>query len=694
MHIQSRLFLIFCILLSIFPRKMDAQFWRQYPSGGAFDGQITSDRGYIMVGTNNYFPGGGVAYLIKTDYRGDTLWTRGYNVLGPSETGSRVMQTSDGGYLVLGERKPIATPHIYYMKTDAAGNLLWDKTMDDPSSQVGDFVEVNGGYAISGTVYNGSNHDFYLIRTNTTGDTLWVKKYDLGGVDRCRRIISTSDGGYILQGIFQSSVSALPEGVLLKVDSLGQVLWQSNYSLPGTEIQPESVTSLAGGGYLTCGALIDSLTGASTGYMQWYDAAGLLTQTHLFSTTLMRSARQVIELPGGDLLVAGYVFSPNYAANILLARTTASGNILWSRNYGTPAINENEAAYAIGTTGFGGYYIVGRISILDQFLLIVTDSLGNTATNILRGNYFEDTNFNCLMDAGESPYGTIPFIIQAQNLSTNALFYASTGDSGKYEFLLPVGDYQLTPLSHPYLDYSSCLPLPVVSFTQTAQSLQVNVPFEVIYSCPLNYVDVSSPFFLIGDSCRIDVQACNNGTSDSYPTVVQVELDSFLTYGGASYPLLSQVGQIFTFALDTLSAGACKTIQIHAWLDSVVVPGQTHCVEAQIWPDTFCTNLAAWTGPQIQAEITCLGDTIQFDLTNVGQAMQAAHNYTIYIDDVIFAMGSFQLGSGGSQSIFEPAAPGASYRIEAEQDTAFPPSLGDPQAIAFAEVSALSRRGI
>ncbi|MEZ4776722.1 MAG: T9SS type A sorting domain-containing protein [Bacteroidia bacterium] len=683
---HSRLILVISFMLGLYPTALHAQFWRQYPSGGAFDGQQTTDGGFIMIGTNNYFPGGGAAYLIKTDYRGDTLWTQGYNLLGSLETGMRVKQTSDGGYLVMGERKPLATPHIYYMKTDASGNLLWDKTMTDPFSQAGDFVEVNGGYALAGTVIgSGNNMDYYLIRIDDLGDTLWVKEYDWGGIDRCGRILQTGDGGFLLGGNVQANVNTLPHSVLLKVDSLGTVQWQATYNFTGAEVQLSDIYKLSGGGYLAAGALIDSLTGASTGYLQWYNISGQLTQTHFFSNSLLRSVRRVIELPGGDLLVAAYVFNPGSAADILLLRTTANGNVIWSKTYGSVAVNENEAAHAIGTTASGGYYIVGRLSILDQFLLIVTDSLGNTATNILRGNYFEDTNFNCLMDAGESPYGTIPFIIQAQNLSTNALFYASTGDSGKYEFLLPLGDYQLTPLSHPYLNYSSCLPLPVTSFTQTAQLAQVNVPFEVTYNCPLNYVDVSAPAFIIGDSCQITVQACNNGTSDSYPTLVQVELDSFLTYGGASYPLLSQVGQIFTFVLDTLIAGECKTIQIHTWLDSVVVPGQTHCVEAQIWPDTFCTNLAAWTGPQIQAEITCLGDTIRFDLTNVGEAMQAAHNYTIYIDDVIFVMGSFQLGSGGSQSLFEPATPGASYRIEAEQDTAFPPSLGDPQAIAFAE---------
>src|SRR4030042_5820903 len=82
----------------------------------------------------------------------DTLWTRTYGGSDWDE-GYSILETSDGGYLVLG-----------------------------------------------GTASFGQNQDIYLIKINSDGDTLWTRLYGSSGYDAGSCIRETSDGGYIITG--------------------------------------------------------------------------------------------------------------------------------------------------------------------------------------------------------------------------------------------------------------------------------------------------------------------------------------------------------------------------------------------------------------------------------------------------------------------------------------------------------------
>lgn len=67
----------------------------------ANDVQLTSDGGYILVGTAEFAGGIGDLLLIKTNANGDTLWT--HTIGGSSlDQGNSVIQTADGGYIIAG----------------------------------------------------------------------------------------------------------------------------------------------------------------------------------------------------------------------------------------------------------------------------------------------------------------------------------------------------------------------------------------------------------------------------------------------------------------------------------------------------------------------------------------------------------------------------------------------------------------
>ena len=152
--------------------------------------QQTDDGGYIIVGNINDWLGlrMGDVYLIKTDYLGDTLWTKTFGRIN-SEVGHSVQQTTDGGYIVGGatssEDTTIHIYDVYLIKTDSLGDTLWTKTYGGDGLEEGLSVQqtTDGGYIVVGETssYGAGNTDVYLIKTDSLGDTLWTKTYGGAG---------------------------------------------------------------------------------------------------------------------------------------------------------------------------------------------------------------------------------------------------------------------------------------------------------------------------------------------------------------------------------------------------------------------------------------------------------------------------------------------------------------------------------
>ncbi|MBE0572786.1 MAG: T9SS type A sorting domain-containing protein [Ignavibacteriaceae bacterium] len=136
----------------------------------ANDVRQTDDGGFIIAGSteasNNYHD----AWLIKTDYNGDTLWTRSWGSDGHDGAMS-VVQTSDGGYVWTGYRK-ISTfnQDLWVVKTDLNGNAQWSKTYGGTFNNVGRSINKNsdGSLIIAG--------EYYSEVTNTRD--IWLLKFD------------------------------------------------------------------------------------------------------------------------------------------------------------------------------------------------------------------------------------------------------------------------------------------------------------------------------------------------------------------------------------------------------------------------------------------------------------------------------------------------------------------------------------
>ena len=168
--------------------------------------QQTSDDGYILVGicVSNDQPD---IYVVKTNAAGDTIWTKTIGSIDSLEFG-RAIQALPDGYIIAGHvgPMPIAAVDGFLVRTDLSGDVLWTSSFGDSLSDVINAIEVaqDGGFFLVGnTNCMGHIHigNMWVFGTDADGDLLWERKYDLALSDFCWSCTETSDGCYAVTGL-------------------------------------------------------------------------------------------------------------------------------------------------------------------------------------------------------------------------------------------------------------------------------------------------------------------------------------------------------------------------------------------------------------------------------------------------------------------------------------------------------------
>ena len=325
--------------------------------------QQTTDGGFIVAGsTASYGAGELDVYLIKTNARGDTLWTRTYGGA-DYDLGLSVQQTTDDGFVIAGYTGPgfPGGMDIYLIKTDAQGDTLWTRTYGGTSGEVGYSVRqtADGGYIIAGSTQTPDygDDDVYLIRTNAVGDTLWTRTYGGENHDEAFSVAQTSEGGYIVAG---TSNSFGGEDVyLLKTDASGDTLWTRTYRgkhrAGGTSVQ-----QTADSGYIIAGYTVSPVPPTPEGvdvYVVKTNASGDTLWTRTYGRTDWDRGDAVQQTADGGYIIAGAIETDGPTRiDVYLIKINAGGDTLWTRTYGG---SDRDQGLSVRQTADGGYIVTG-----------------------------------------------------------------------------------------------------------------------------------------------------------------------------------------------------------------------------------------------------------------------------------------------------------------------------------------------
>ena len=144
--------------------------------------------------------------MARTDSEGNLLWERTYGE-DHAAWGAALATTPDGGFVLAGNRhRPRAGgPDGWVVGTDSQGNLLWDSAIKGNGQETVRALVMlaDGALALAGHLRPKGEEDarFWLVKTDHAGNLLWETTYVGAGYNHeANSLVSLLDGGFALVG--------------------------------------------------------------------------------------------------------------------------------------------------------------------------------------------------------------------------------------------------------------------------------------------------------------------------------------------------------------------------------------------------------------------------------------------------------------------------------------------------------------
>jgi hypothetical protein len=267
------------------------------------------------------------------------------------DTALKLIETFDGGFLLVGYTQGLNWADHYVVKTDADGIFEWDRMWGD--SQTAEyFRDVNQVWPDSSFVFAGVS----AWQANVDGFTTWSNTDIISDIvfTSVEAIEPTVDGGYITCGFgYDQANSNNRQITLVKRNSAGDTLWTNIIGLNTTQDIATDIVQRADGGYTILGATDNQVRLTRT------TAAGAVISSSYYPTSLIEAP---FDYPvNGPFSLqqttdGGYVFLAKKAgeSKMVMVKTNATGGEEW--NY---EVGENDSAPFGGVkqTSDGGYVI-------------------------------------------------------------------------------------------------------------------------------------------------------------------------------------------------------------------------------------------------------------------------------------------------------------------------------------------------
>ncbi|MEZ4957057.1 MAG: cohesin domain-containing protein [Saprospiraceae bacterium] len=277
----------------------------------------------------------------------------------------------------------------------------------------------------------------------------------------------------------------------------------------------------------------------------------------------------------------------------------------------------------------------------------------------VQGQVFMDTNNDCLFDLGED--GKQRWKVKFQDGSNT--FFRSTDANGNYSISLPEGVFEVSAILPNDDIWESCVLSQTITVDNTTNET-VDFPVQPLLDCALMSVDLSTPMLRRCFNSNYHVQYCNEGTVSATGVYVEIEFDDFLTVQGSSIPWTTVNGNTYTFPLGDVETGQCGEFSVQVLVSCNAVLGQTHCTSAHIFPDAPCVPTALWDGSNLEITGACDGDSVRFEIINIGDDMAEPLEFIVIEDDMIHLTSDpILLLSQQSINLAVPAN-GSTWRVE------------------------------
>jgi len=235
---------------------------------------------------------------------------------------------------------------------------------------------------------------FYFLFLFSSSAVTWERLYSMRSTDCFRSVKEVPSGGYIIAGYTADFTPNDTDGLVIRMNSSGDILWSLIYNGPGSRYDCfYKALPTSDGGFILCG-YSRSFSGSQNVLIMKLSSSGSIQWTKDWGGGGIERAQDIIQLPNGKYVICGYTTSsPAQYYDAFILKLSSSGNTEWSKTYGTSAYDD---ANSILLLPDGGFITGGQSN--NQYYLIRTDEDGDALWTRTFGTSGVD-NLECIIKA-------------------------------------------------------------------------------------------------------------------------------------------------------------------------------------------------------------------------------------------------------------------------------------------------------
>lgn len=675
---------------------LQAQYWKrvldtpgqnEWPRGIA----ALPDGGCVFVGSKHDPATDWDITITRLNSTGNMVWTR--TIATPNvEQGHKIQTTSDGQLMVLAKAYESATAkeQIQLTKIETAtGNPIWSRSYGSNEDDVpGDLIELpDGDWAVSGASRtSGTQSRAFMFRTDPQGQLRWFNYYSPSVANEALVSLKILPDGSLVAVGGSDVFKNYSNGIVVKAKADGTQVFKQTLDYGKGEYLSD-IFPLANGRLFCTG--MQQGNGVIKGLLVRMEANGMAIDTHMTQRPIYDAVQFA---PDSIAMVGAYhAFDGAYFQVADTSGRPGRSYDLFTRNV--------TIAFAVATTADNNGFFVTTdeapvvFATSERSILYKMSRLGRTDEYFIEGRVTHDADGDCTYTQGESPLEG--WTVQATG-SNDSIWVATTDADGRYTITVPFDSFIVSVLP-PTLAWQSCGPY-WVTLPSGGNTVQQDISALPLGEYASLSIDIGAVALRNGLPNPLTVEVRNNGITAADSATVKFSYDpKKARVVGAS--LMDSLRLAPDTLLFRIPPGALAPEQAFSFVVSVEllptsIPNQTY----QFRADAAAKNdlLQTWEGAIIQVKGRCEGDSVAFDLKNIGSVMQEALEYVVIEDNVMGRAAPFQLPKDGVKTIKFPAN-GSTWRLVAPQEEGFPfgkfsthaiegclkPGSGDPISTGF-----------
>jgi len=319
--------------------------------------------------------------LVKVDNFGIEQWTKPY----PSVFANT---TSNNEYILINSN----SPDITFTKADINGDVLWQTNYSQGVwANHGNYIEQvdDGGYIVAGNYQGIVGSGMLLMKLDSLGNKLWQTTFsEPTSAGYCHGFSAqqTNDNGYIIVGYtyidFYDSTRH-KDVIIVKTDSSGIEQWRRYFGGAMDDFGSSIKQDNQGNYFISATTNSYGIGSESNMYLIKLDSIGDSLWTRTYGGSLEETANGLWLTDDGGCVLVGHSNSySNGDFNGYIVKTDENGDTLWTKNYGGIGI---ETFNSVQQTIDNGYVMAGYSNSIGagdfDMLLLKTDSLANYSIN-------------------------------------------------------------------------------------------------------------------------------------------------------------------------------------------------------------------------------------------------------------------------------------------------------------------------